>query len=322
MPSRLRLRLAAAATALLACLLLSFALGQWAPGDAFTALELDPAVPPATLAHLRAVYLPQRPLLARFAAWLAAAVRGDWGYSLQFHRPVVSLLRERAPASLELILLGLGLAWCAGLLLALIPAWMGELARWRLRRGLELAFHGAASLLTALPLGVLAVGALVLAPASWLPGLGASSPWLPATVLALAFLPTVYFQAAHALAHVAARGFMTQGRAAGLSPLRLLCLHALPNTADVLVPVASLTLSQALVELVVLEPLLGWPGLGQLSIQAAQSRDMPVLAALVLISAVVVIVGNAVSEAVQLALNPRLRAAAPRRAAAAPGPGA
>ena len=305
---RLRHRLAAALATLFASLLLCFALGQWTPGDAFSALELDPSVPPATLAHLRAVYLPQQPLLRRFGAWLAAAAHGDWGYSLQFHRPVLSLLRERAPASLELILLGLGLAWSAGLLLALIPAWLGEQARWRWQRGLQLGFHFAASLLTALPLGVLAVLALVLAPVAWLPGVGATSPWLPALVLALAFLPTVYFQAAHALAHIAARAFMAQGRAAGLSPLRLLWAHALPNSADVLVAVASLTLSQALVELVVLEPLMGWPGLGQLSIQAAQSKDMPVLAALVLLSSLVVIVGNGVSEAVQLRLNPRLRA--------------
>lgn len=304
---RLRHRLAAAIATLFASLLLCFGLGQWTPGDAFTALELDPAVPPATLAHLRAVYLHQQPLLHRFGAWLAAAAHGDWGYSLQFHRPVLSLLRERAPASLELILLGLALAWSAGLLLALVPAWLGEQSRWRWQRALDLGFHFAASLLTALPLGVLAVVALLLAPVAWLPGLGAGSPWLPATVLALAFLPTVYFQAAHALADIAARAFMTQGRAAGLSPLRLLWVHALPNTADVLVPVASLTLSQALVELVVLEPLMGWPGLGQLSIQAAQSKDMPVLSALVLISSLVVIVGNWVSEAVQLRLNPRLR---------------
>ncbi len=296
-----------AAASVAAALVVCFALGQLAPGDAFTALQLDPAVSPAALAHLRAEYAPQTPVVRRFASWLAAAAHGDFGISLASHRPVLSLLRQRAPASAELLALGLGLAWVAGLALALLPAWLGECARWRLQRALAASFGAAAALLTALPLGVLAVGALLAAPVAWLPGAGAGSPWLPAAVLALAFLPMVYFQTHQALAAVAQRGFMLQGRAAGLAPWRRLLLHALPNTSDTLAPVASLSVSQALAELVILEPLLGWPGLGQLSLQAAQSRDMPVLAALVLLTSLVVVVCNLASDAVQWLLNPQLR---------------
>ncbi|MGH3181792.1 MAG: hypothetical protein ACRDOE_07785, partial [Streptosporangiaceae bacterium] len=160
-------RTAAALATLLAILLLSFALAQLTPGDAFSALELDPSVSPATLAHLRAVYLPQQPWPRRLGAWLAGTVRGDLGVSLQFHRPVLSLLRERTPASLKLIVLGLALAWTLGLLQALVPAWLGERARWRWQRRLNVGLHFAASLLTALPLGVLAVAALLLAPVQW-----------------------------------------------------------------------------------------------------------------------------------------------------------
>lgn len=309
MGSHLLRRSFAAALTVAAALFLCFALGQWTPGDAFSALELDPAIAPAEIAHLRAVYLPHQPLSSRFAAWLDAAAHGDLGVSLVSHRPVSSLLRQAAPASFELLALGLGGAWALGLGLALLPLWLGERAHWRWRMGLERVLHAAASLLTALPLGVLAIAALVWAPASWLPVAQARPlPWLPALVLALAFLPTVYFQAAHALAAVMERGFILQARAGGLEPARLLLRHALPNTGDVLVPIASLTISQALVELVVLEPLLGWPGLGQLSIQAAQSKDIPVLAALVLVSSLVVIAANWASELGQWWLNPQLRA--------------
>lgn len=303
-------RLLAALLTVVAALLLCFALAQLTPGDAFSALELDPAVSPAELAHLRAEYLPHAGLPQRFEAWLAAAVRGDLGVSLESHRPVLSLLRRRLPASAELLALGLAGAWLAGLVMALLPAWLGEHGRRRWRRGLEAAFHAAASLLTSLPLGVLAIAALAWAPVAWLPQPGTARwPWLPAAVLALAFLPTVYFQAAHVLAAVARRGFLDQGRALGFSPARLWLRHALPNTSDVLVPVASLTVSQALIELVVLEPLLGWPGIGQLSLQAAQTRDLPLLAALVLVSSLAVIAANLASELLQAALNPQLRPA-------------
>jgi peptide/nickel transport system permease protein len=74
--------------------------------------------------------------------------------------------------------------------------------------------------------------------------------------------------------------------------------------------VASLTITQALVELVILEPLLGWPGIGQLSIQAAQSKDLPVLSALVLLSGLLAITANMLSDVVQARLHPQLRARA------------
>ncbi|MGH9415039.1 MAG: ABC transporter permease [Terriglobales bacterium] len=307
MRAGLRWRLASAAATVLISLLLCFALGQLTPGDAFTALEMDPSVPPATLAHLRALYEPHQPLFERLGAWLAGLGRGEWGYSLQYHRPVLSLLRHRLPLSLELMGLGLAMAWALGLCLALLPAWLGEHARWRTERLLEGLLHGAGALVTGLPLGVLAVLALVWAPVAWLPAGAQPSPWLPAAVLALAFLPTIYFQAAHALTRVRQRGFVQQARANGLGPARIVLLHVLPNCSDVLVPIASLTLSQALIELVILEPLLGWPGVGQLSIQAAESRDMPVLAALVLITSLLVIGSNWASELVQYWLNPQLQ---------------
>jgi len=305
-----------ALASVLGSVLVCFALAQFAPGDAFTALELDPALAPAAVARLRAEYVPGSGVVHRFAAWAWAAVHGDLGYSLQSHRPVLSLLRDRAGASAELMVLGLVLAWGCGGLLALAPAWLGERSHARFERILETGLHALGSIVAALPLGVLAIAALVAAPAQWLPSPDGGSIALPALVLGLAFLPTVYFQTSHALSSVRAKGFMMQGRAHGLAPWRLLLVHALPNAADVLVPVASLSVSQALVELVVLETLLGWPGLGQLSITAAQNRDLPVLAALVLLTSLVVIGCNWGSEWVQMRCNPQLRTAAapPRRA--------
>lgn len=296
-----------AAGSVLVALLLCFLLLQATPGDAFSQLELDPNLPAATLQHLRQQFEPQRSTAERFGAWLGAALQGDLGESLTSHQPVLELLRQRAAASFELILLGLGLAWAAGLLAAIVQTWLNEAGYIRGARRLDLLGHGAASALAALPLGVLALGALVSAPVDWLPGVAAPSPWLPALVLALAFLPAIYLHAVHALGQARQRGFVQHSHAAGIAPLRIVLIHVLPNAADVLAPVASLTLSQALVELVILEPLLGWPGLGQLSLQAAQTKDMPVLAGLVLLTSLVVIGANWTSEAAQLWLNPQLR---------------
>lgn len=300
-------RLVSAAAAVLLSVLVCFALSQWAPGDALSQLELDPSIPPAALAAMRFRLLPSRSLSLRFADWSVAALHGDLGYSLQFHVPVSQLLRQRTPATLVLVAAGLGAAWALAFALSLLSAWLAESSRRRFEAALRGLATIANSALAALPLGLLAVLALLWAPPTLLGGEG--WPWVAVVVLALGFLPSIYFQAVHALAAVLEAPYMMQARAAGIRPVRLVLRHALPNTSDVLIPVASVSITQALVEVVIVESLLGWPGLGQLALQAASGRDVPLLAALVLWTSLIVVGVNLASDLLQMAFNPRLRAA-------------
>ena len=309
--SRLLRRLLSALVSLSGAVLLCFLFAQQTPGDAFTALELDPSIPASTVALLRSRESAQQPLVERFMSWLNAAAHGDLGISIEYHRPVLTLLRERAPATVELLGLAFVMAWLVGMTLAFLPS----LADWA--RPLRTAIDSVAAAVAAVPTAVVAVAAMSLAPARWLPGAfgldpgtGASpQPWLAAGVLSLGLLPAVYLQASQAITLLSSRPFVTAAQAAGAGPLRLLFRHIFPNSLDFLLPFASLSIAQLMIDTVIVENLLAWPGIGQLSIDAASQRDLPVVAALVLLSSVVVVTGNLLSDLLQYLTNPQLRTA-------------
>jgi ABC-type dipeptide/oligopeptide/nickel transport system permease component len=218
-------------------------------------------------------------------------------------------LRERLPATLKLVALAFAIAWLAALLIALALTALrcGRAARW-----LRTAITAAASTLLAMPVGAVAVAALLLAPTRWLSPspyslLPAGLPWLPAAVLAIGLAPAIYFPAVNELAAVMPRPFILATQARGISRLRILLRHALPNTFDLLIPLGSITATQLVLEAVIVETLLAWPGIGQLSMTAAAQRDIPLIAALVLMSSILVITANAASDLLQLWTNPKLR---------------
>src|SRR5579883_2975734 len=236
-------RMATLFATIIASLLVCFALSAMTPGDAFTQLELDPAIPPATLAALRARYAAQSGVTARLRAWATGLERGKLGYSLAFHRPVASLLRERAPATLRLLGLAFVLAWLLALFWALSEALLAH-SRWG---GLLHGVSGAlAAAWSSLQVGFVAVVALVVARVAWL-------AWLAAAVLACEFIPALYLQTAQALQTALGQPFVVAARARGLSRARVLWKHVVPNTFDTLIPLGSLTVTQLLVDTVIVE---------------------------------------------------------------------
>lgn len=291
--------------------LLCFFFAQRTPGDAFTSLELDPSVPAQTLALLRSRYAPQQSLPEKFTHWGVALLHGNLGVSIEYHRPVLELLKERTPATLELLGLSFLLAWLLGLFLAVLPACDDRL------QPLRTLLDAVAAVASAVPTAIVAVAAIALAPARWLPGGfilepgsgSLPSPWLASAVLAIGLLPAVYLQVSQAIVTVSSRPFALAARAAGAGPIRLLFRHLLPNTLDSLLPFTAVSLAQILIETVIVETLLSWPGIGQLSLDAASQRDLPVVAALVLLTSCVVVLGNLFSDVLQFATNPRLRTA-------------
>ena len=290
-------------------LLLGFILAAHAPGDAFSDLELDPAIAPHTLASLRARYAPDQPLGRRLAAWLGAATQGDLGYSFTFHRPVTTLLRARLPPTARLVGLAWLLAWGSGLGLAGGAVLARSRAGAVLRSGLLLS----TSALAALPLAMLAIAALLWAPVPWLPALVAAPdsapawPWLPAAVLALAFLPLTYLQSVNALALAWEKDFVLTALSQGHRPRHVLWRHAFPNAWDTLLPLAALSVAQLLADAVIIETLLNWPGVGQLAVAAVNEHDVPLVAGLVLLTALLVVTTNLVADGLQILTNPRLR---------------
>jgi len=101
--------------------------------------------------------------------------------------------------------------------------------------------------------------------------------------------------------------FVQVARAKGLSERAVILRHALRGALNPLITIFGLSMGSLISGSVMVETVLGWPGLGQLSVVAAQSRDVPLLMGVVLITATAVLVGNLVADVLLCLNDPRLR---------------
>src|SRR5262249_50578025 len=110
---------------LLGVSLFSFVLLTTAPGSFFDELRLNPQISPQTIAAFQAQYGMGWPLPVRYGLWLAALAKGEMGYSLQYRRPVGSLLWPRAKNTLLLAGTATVLAWAVALIWGILLAIRG-----------------------------------------------------------------------------------------------------------------------------------------------------------------------------------------------------
>src|ERR1700722_17188381 len=115
-------RLAHAIFLLLGVSVLSFAFTAFAPGNYFDEMRLNPQISPDTVAALRAHYGVDRPIVARYARWLASVAHGDLGFSFAYNAPAAPLLWTRAWNTLLLTSTATVLSWLIALPLGIWSA--------------------------------------------------------------------------------------------------------------------------------------------------------------------------------------------------------
>jgi len=314
------LRRSAAAVALLLVVLTgAFALLEALPGDAAAAFE-DPRVPPAQRDRLRAVYGLERPAPERYLRFLAAAARGDWGYSFSHHRPVVRVLGAALPWTLALAGAALLLEFGLGVPLGLWAARRaGGAADHALRAGALAVWTLPSFWLGMLLLLVFAFGWRLLPPGGVVSPGAESWPWaaragdllahlvLPAAAIGLPAAAATARYVRASLLEVAGEGWLLAARARGLAPRRVLWAHALRAAASPVLQLFGLSLASLLSGSLAVEVVFGWPGLGRVTYEALLARDQPVLLAGATLAAATVLAGSWVAELAHLALDPRVR---------------
>jgi peptide/nickel transport system permease protein len=292
---------------------LTFWLLAAAGGDALTALSVEPTVSQTALAELRRVYGLDQPLAVRYLRWLADAARGRLGTSLYYHAPVWTIIRLRLLRTLLLAAVALTLAWAVALTLGAAAA--------RRRGGWLDRLSGALVLLTAsLPRIVLALAALALAARTGLFTVGTSGQGLtaefnplrvfvPALVLAAPLVALFLAQTREGLSAALAEEFVQVARAKGLPERAVVLRHALRAALNPLITIFGYSLGSVVSGSIIVETILGWPGLGQLSVAAVVNRDVPLLLGVVLVTATAVLIGNLCADILLRVNDPRLRAA-------------
>ena len=292
---------------------LSFLFSELAPGDFYSEMQNDPRVTPETLAALRAQNGLDRPLPVRYATWLKSVALGEFGYSLAYHGPVAPLLRQRIPATLLLTAAATFLAWLLALPLGIWSA---------ARRGswTDGSLKVILSFFLATPELLLAIILLALAvQTGCLPAGGRNTPGetglgdtlrhliIPVTVLTVGLMPVLVRHVRTAVAEAMDAPFALAARAHGIPARRLLLRHLLPAALNPLTQLFGFSLGTLLSASLLVEVIVGWPGLGPLFLEAIFARDFALVLGVIMISTAFLIAGNLVADLLLYRTDPRIR---------------
>ena len=305
---------------LVAVVVLNFLLIQLAPGDPAEVIagEMGGATE-EMLAEIRARYGLDQPLPVQLWRYVSRAARGDLGRSLFFDAPVTTLILERMPATVLLVLSSL-------LVSVLVGTWLGVLAA-RNPRGwlsqsitvLALVGYSAPVFWTGILLLLLFALAIPIFPASGmsdvtreLSALGRVLDVLhhlvlPTLTLAIIYLAQYSRLARASMLEVLGMDYIRTARAKGLAEPTVVYKHALRNAILPVVTIAGLQFSQLLSGAVLVETVFNWPGLGRLAFDSILRRDHPVVLGILFCSALLVVVANILTDLCYRLVDPRIR---------------
>ncbi|HVY50870.1 MAG TPA: ABC transporter permease [Devosia sp.] len=286
------------------------------PGDAITAMLGTEAglLTPDQRAALASYFGIDQPILIQYGHWLAGLFRGDLGISVIYGRPVMSVILERFPLTLELALLSMLVALLIG-----VP--LGVLAATRNERPADLGIRVLAMLGQSTPNFV--VGLVIIYALSVyfgvVPTMGTFTPLLadpltnlgqlifPAITLGFAFAASVTRITRSAMLDVLGDDYIRTARSKGASALSVVWRHALPNALIPVVTLSGVEFGYLLGGAVIVEQIFALPGLGRLVLDAITQRDYPLVEGAVLFIAFNFLVVNLLVDLGYVALDPRIR---------------
>jgi ABC-type dipeptide/oligopeptide/nickel transport system permease component len=278
----------------------------------FIRLSGDPAMlmlpadaPRSAIEELREKMGFNDPLHVQYGRFAAGVVTGNFGESLYYHRPVMQLVLDRLPASLELATAALLFALVVAVPIGIISAvWRGSIIDFLSMLG---ALFG-----LSMPhfwLGIMMI-LLFSVTLGWLPTSGRGGfehLIMPAVALGMSLLAMFARLTRSLMLEVLSLDYVRTARAKGLPEWVVVGRHALRNVLIPLVTVAGLEFGFLLGGVVVIETVFAWPGLGRLVVQAIFNRDFPVVQAAVLVLACIFVVINLVVDLLYGWLDPQIR---------------
>jgi peptide/nickel transport system permease protein len=289
--------------------LVTFLLIFASPGD--PARMLAPIRPgdenrfPELLAAIREKYALDKPIHIQYVRYMSSVVRGDFGESFYFKRPVFDILIARLPSTALLA----GAIMLVGIILG-IP--LGIIMAARSNSVIDRSLLAFGAIIISLPGFLLALILVYFIAFEWklLPSSGSGS--LRHLILpALAGgLPTAIGYALILRTNMLTmfgEDYVRTAKAKGLRSRRVILHHLLPNAILPVVTIASLDMAALLTGVVLLEQVFSWPGLGQITLKAVQAKDIPVVMGSVLIAALLIGLGNLIADLIAARLDPRVR---------------
>lgn len=264
---------------------------------------LPPGVSPELREEMRTELGLNDPIWQQYWQFIQRGFRGDFGDSWRDNQPALDAVLARVPATMQLATAALVLAVITGIGYALLVNRPGPV-----RTGL-LILPSIGQAVPSFWLGAILM--LIFAVRfGWLPSSGRDSSLaiiLPALTLALHPASTIARLLATSMDDVTHTDYIRTARAKGLSQKHVTTYHIAPNAILPAIAYIGLQAGFLVGGTVVIESLFAWPGIGRLALQSALQRDLPVIHAFVVVTAVGVILINMLTDVIQILIDPRLR---------------
>lgn len=296
--------------------LIVFLIASAMPGDAVMAM-ISPEVPVTEdLIQMRKGQLGlDQPLPIQYLRWMGRLAQGSLGFSFQTGEPVSKVIMDRVPATLELMALALLFAIVIGISLGVISA----LKQYSLFdysftllgfTGISIPdfFFGMILIyIFALRLKVLPTSGISTAGEEFSLADNLRHVALPVLALALLRMSTFMRYTRSSMLEVVNNDFVRTARAKGVSEWLVTMRHILRNALIPIITIIGITLPALFAGSIIIETIFQWPGIGLMFIGAVTNRDSPVIMGFVLISAVIVLVSNLLTDIAYSWADPRIR---------------
>lgn len=268
-------------------------------------LLLGDSATPEEVARLHHELGLDKPIPVQFVLFLWHLVQGDFGESIRYQRPVLQLIGERLPATLELSLSGFVMAQVIGIMLGIAAA---------RRRGswVDSSIRAFAVLGQSMPnfwLGIMAIIVFAVK-LGWLPTSGRnglSSLVMPMCTLAVFSLASIMRITRSAMLETMDSEYVRFLRAKGMGEGKIIWKHVLRNALIPVTALAGIQLGFLLGGTVIVETVFAWPGIGSLMVEAITSRDYPLIQAGAMLTSSILVTLNLVVDLLFGVIDPRVR---------------
>lgn len=318
-PTFILRRLLHALPLFLCVIVFNFILIHLAPGDPIQALVGEFPAPESYIAEMRRAFGLDQPLYIQLLLYVKNIVTGDFGFSFYYRQPVLTVILDRVPATLQLMVPALIFSAIVGILLGILSARQP----FSLSDNAISAFSLFGYCVPAFWLGqmLMVIFSIEL---SWLPSQGIKTVGadleglpdfldriahllLPLAALAIRHLAVNARMMRSSMLEVANEDFVRVARAKGLAEKQVIARHMVPNALMPVVTIIGVDIGFLFTGSVLVESVFGWPGIGRLMYESIVKRDYPVLMGNFLITTAIVVAVNLIVDLVYIWLDPRVK---------------
>ncbi len=304
---------------LLGMTFITFLFIQIAPGDFLDTLRLNPQVSPQVIKLYEEKFNLDKPVIIQYLFWLKNILKFDWGYSFTYKTEVIRVISSHALNTLILSLSTIVFTW-----FFVFP--LGILAVLYRKKILGRVISFFSYLGISLPTFLLAIVFLYLATIIGILPLGgmrsldfeSMSGWgkfvdilkhliIPTLVLSVGSIAYLVRILRANIIEVLSSPFIMAAKSRGISNQKILFVHALKNAINPMITIFGYQLSSLLSGAALTEIICGWPGLGQVTLEAVRSQDLYLVMASVFMGGFFLVVGNIIADILLAWVDPRIR---------------